>query len=131
MLALPLLLAGCASSPRHTDSARGVTSMQPVSLTMQEEGWTTLVQGDRAMRALVVYRDRARDAYVRDVVELQIARLRGRIDSLFEDLTAGAGHVVSEAAVRADVANLYRSMRAAAVTERQMQEPAPQRTPPP
>lgn len=120
------ILWGCGGQERRADSPTGATSMQPASPTEQDQGWAALVEADRETKDLAAVHDQTTDPGKRAAIEQQITDLRARSDKLLDDMSIGDGRV-HDAAIRADVANLHRSMHANAATE--MQGGAPRTQP--
>ncbi|HEX8796229.1 MAG TPA: hypothetical protein VF765_35005 [Polyangiaceae bacterium] len=122
-VAVAVALSACGSEERHVDSPKGSTSMQRAAPpTAQDQGWAALIEADREMTDLASVRDKMPDLARRNDIELQLMDLRARSDRLLDDMSIGDGRV-HDAAIRADIANLHRSMHSDAATEMQGESP--------
>lgn len=119
---ISIALSACGSAETRVDTSRGVTSMQRLPPTVQDQGWAALVEADREIHQLAEVRDRTPDLAARNDIALQMMELRARSDRLLDDMSIGDGRV-HDTAIRADVANLQRMMHADAVTEMQGESP--------
>ena len=119
-VALLVGFVGCASEPRSRDAPSRGTNALPASF--QDQGRAVLIEADRQMAHLGQSADSS-DPFVHEAMMREMADLRVRSDRLRDDMTMddGRGH---EAAIRADLANLRRTMSAAANAERQAEPDA-------
>jgi hypothetical protein len=105
--------SGCASD-RHADAPTDISARS----SEQTRGREVLIEADRQMKDLARLRDQATDPFVQEAMTLQLEDLRGRSERLMDEMTIGDARV-HDTAIRADVANLQRTMAATANAELQ------------
>ena len=115
---LPLTAPGCAGLQSHPDASNGVGAAQPIGPTVQDHGRAVLIEADRQMKDLQQLRDDSTDPFVSEAMTRQVDDLRARSDRLLDDMTIDDARA-HDTAIRADVANLRRTMRGAANAEKQ------------
>ncbi len=116
-------VSGCASEARHADAPTDTRSVRSILPSDQTRGREVLIEADRQMKDLARLRDQSPDLFVQDAMTRQLLDLRFRSDRLMDEMTVGDARV-DDAALRADVANLQRTMAATANAELQAEPDA-------
>jgi hypothetical protein len=119
-LALLVVILGCSSPGGSVAPMPATNAQSPPPLAQdraQDRGRDALIEADRQMKELEQL-PRSTDPLVREAMTRQIVDLRMRSDRLLDDMTIDDGRV-HDSAIHADVANLERTMSAAANAERQ------------
>lgn len=122
-LTLPVVLPGCASEARHAETPIDVANARAMSAKYQDRGREVLILADRQMKDLERLRDSSTDPFVQAAMSRQVEDLRVRSDILIDEMTMGDAPI-HDAAIRADVANLERTMNGTANAEQQAEPKA-------